>query len=159
MGRRGEDRRGFILNYIETRQLEEGRRENVEWEEGRREKGMYSKFHPPSNLFVFCISFFEKSEEKREGISSKFHPPSNLVLFFVFFYSKNQRSKDETVRFLEALYFKSQTREREEGRSENVAWQAGRREKGMYSKFHPPRIFFVVCISLKSEEKREENLF
>ena len=29
------ERKDFILNYIETRQLEEGRRENVEWEEGR----------------------------------------------------------------------------------------------------------------------------
>ena len=39
----------------------------MEWEERRGEKGMYSKFHPPQIFFVFCISSFEKLEEKREG--------------------------------------------------------------------------------------------
>ena len=78
------------------REWEEGRTENAELEEGRREKGMYSKFHHPRILFcflyfiireirggerrefilnstplessfVFRISFFENSEEKGEG--------------------------------------------------------------------------------------------
>ena len=26
---------------------------------GRRQKGIYSKFHPPPILFCFCISFFD----------------------------------------------------------------------------------------------------
>ena len=132
-GRKGEERRECILNST-----------------------------PLESFFGFCISSFEKSEEKREGNLFYIPPPSNLLLFFVFLYSKNQRSSDETVFvYRSRLYFKSQTREWEEGRSENAEWEEGRREKGMYSKFHPLESFFGFCISLfeKSEEEREGNLF
>ena len=121
VGGKGEERRDFILNYIETRQLEEGRRENVEWEEGRREKGMYSKFHPPSNLFCFLYFILRKikGEERREFILNSTPLESSFV--FCFLYWKNQRSRDETVFVSRSrFYFKSQTREWEEGRRDRM---------------------------------------
>ena len=51
-----------------------------------------------------------------------------------------------------ALYFKSEAREWEDGRYENVEWEAERRGKGIYSKFHPPRILF--CFVFHSSKIR-----
>ena len=72
-----------------------------------------------------------KGEERRECVLNS--TPLKSFLFFVFHLSKNQRrrekgiilnsapSSDETVFvYRSRLYFKSQTREWEEGRSENA---------------------------------------
>ena len=113
----------FISNHKQG--WKEGRSKNAKWEEGRREKGMYSKFHPPRILFCFCISLPEiRGGERREFILNS--TPSNLLLFFVFHSSKTQR----------------------------------RREKGMYSKFYPPRIFFCFFVSLfEAQRSRDESVF
>ena len=135
----------------------EGRRENVEWEEGRREKGMCSKFHPPSNLFCFLYLILReiRGEERRDFF--QIPPPLNLVLFFLSFFIRKIREV-KTRLFGFSKHFILNHR-RESGRKGEVRMSRGRQKEETRECIlnSTPRDLFccLYFLKIREEERRE----
>ena len=91
-GRKGEERRECILNSTPLESFFLFYVFHYSRNQRRREKGIYSKFHPPSNLLLFFVFHSSKTQRRREkGIYSKFYPPR---IFFCFLYFIIRRSEE-----------------------------------------------------------------
>ena len=143
----------------------------------------------PLESFFFLVFHLSKNQRRREkGIFFKIPPPSNLLLFFLCFFIRKIRGV-VTRRFLFREVDFILNHRRGSGRKGEARMRSGRkeesrecilnsnpsrlflffvfhysrnqrrREKGIYSKFHPPRIFFCfsyfILRKLRGEGRRE----